>query len=822
MTPLRAFLLILILFASSIKSQPSKIMDAAGIKLAIEKLNVLGSVLYVAAHPDDENTAALSYFSKGKKYRTGYLALTRGDGGQNLIGAEKGDLMGVIRTNELVEARKIDGAEQFFTRAIDFGYSKSPEETIQFWGKENILYDIVWVTRKFRPDVIVTRFPPGGWNTHGHHLASAMLAVEAFSLAADSTKFPDQLDRVDTWQAKRIVWDSWLPFGQNFNGNLKDYVTADIGSYNKLMGMSYTEIAAESRSKHKSQGFGAQARRGSRTAYFKHLAGKKAESNLFDGIETGWNRLPFGEPALNLIDKLNQGFNSNNPSDSISDLLKLRKHLIQFRNNFWAVQKLKETDAIIQSCLGLWIEAISDDYSVAQGDSVNINFSLVSRSNANLKLIKIAFDQLYIEDLDTTIKYNLDYQFERKIAVNHDTPLTQPHWLNRYKKGWNFESSEDLTLPDINLLTAIFQFELDGKIIDFKTPVLYRWVDRVKGEKYRRLEVMPIVSQNFENDLYLTSDEEDLEVKLKVKSYKDNVSGKISLLTDAGWDAEPKYVLIELENKYDEQEVSFKIIKTNGETQVFVKAVASVDNLYSSSVKELQYDHIPYQSVIMPAETKIVSVNTAKVIDKIGYIMGAGDDIPDVLETLGYSVNILQADKLEQIDLSFYDVIITGIRSYNTETELKYANRYLLDFVKHGGRLIVQYNVSFGLATNVIGPYSFRISHDRVTDEVSEVKILEPNHSLFNYPNRITMNDFSGWVQERGLYFADQWDDKYETLISWHDTDESPKLGGLLYTKYGEGEFIYTGISFFRQLPAGVPGAIRLFVNLISQGGLND
>lgn len=804
------------------RSQPSKIMNAAEIKSAIEKLNVLGSVLYVAAHPDDENTAALAYFSHGKKYRTGYLSMTRGDGGQNLIGAEKGDLMGVIRTNELIEARKIDGVEQYFTRAIDFGYSKSPEETIEFWGRENILYDIVWVIRKFRPDVIVTRFPPGGWNTHGHHLASAILAVEAFSLAGDSTKFSDQLESVEPWLAKRIVWDSWLPYMDNFEGDFGDYVSADIGAYNNLLGRSYTEIAAESRSKHKSQGFGAQARRGSRPAYFKHLNGYKADKELFENIETGWERLQIGEQAIKLANRINENYNLIDPSESITDLLALRTLLLQHENQYWSEQKIKEINNIIQSCLGLWIEAVAYDYTVAQGDSIGVNFSVIKRDDTAITLDKIELNKNYYELVDTVITFNNDYQFERTIFFDHDYALTQPHWLNKEKAGWNFESSQDLTLPSINPLKAYFTIKIMDQSLTFETPVLYRWVDRVKGEMYRNLEVMPSVTQNFNKDIYIIAGSNEQNVTIKLKAFKDNVAGSVDLLTDAGWTILPKSHRFDLRKKYDEEEVTFKVIKNNGIREAAIKTIASVDNVYSTSIYELKYDHIPYQSVLFPAESKIVNIDTEKKVDKIGYIIGAGDDIPQVLETLGYSVDILETNKIDQTDLTIYDAIISGIRAYNTDAQLKYVTDDLIDYVNNGGRFVVQYNVSFGLVTDQIGPYQFKISRDRVTDENSEVKLLTPDHKLFNYPNKITTNDFEGWVQERGLYFANEWDQEFTPLIGWNDSGEDEKQGALLYSKYGKGDFIYTGISFFRQLPAGVPGAVRLFVNIISKGDLNE
>ncbi len=815
--------LYIVLFNSILFSQASQLMNSSEIILALEKLNTLSSVLYLAAHPDDENTGVLAYFSKGEKYRTGYLALTRGDGGQNLIGSETGEQIGIIRTQELLEARKIDGAEQFFTRAIDFGYSKSPEETFKFWGKESILSDVVWVIRNFKPDIIITRFPIDGSGGHGHHTASAILAEEAFYAAADSTKFIKQLKFVKPWQTKSLYWNKWRPNPEETIGLLN----IDIGQYNPLFAESYSELAAKSRSMHKSQGFGATGRRGTNPEYFEFFAGDKPLKNLFENIDTTWNRVEGSLDIQRNINIIIKTFNPQKPSDSLPQLNNLFTNISGIKNNYWVDQKKKELLKIIQSCAGLWFEAIADDYSTSPGNSINISTTLVIRSNSDFTLKKLIFENnLADTSISLELQNNNPVSINSKIFIPLDYQISQPYWLMENNNGSIFEVNDQKLIglsenPASVSVTA--KIKSGNSELEFNFPLLYRWNDRVKGELYRTFEIRPPVVASIDKNVLIFSNNNENEIKVKLKSNTENISGKFRLNGNLKWKVTPTETKFSFNEKYEEKNLTFKITPPNIVDEAYlVSEIIINDKKYNNDLIEISYDHIPTQTYFPESKIKVVKMDLNKFDDTVGYIMGAGDEIPKALQNLGYKVILLDDSKLENENLQNYNAIITGIRAYNTRDRLKYYQPKLMEYVKNGGTLIVQYNVSFGLQTENIGPYNFNIGRDRVSEEDAEIKILDPQNPFLNYPNKITKVDFDNWIQARGLYFAENWDEKYTPIFSSHDTNESEKKGSLIYTQYGKGIFIYTGLSFFRELPAGVPGAVRLFVNLISAGKKND
>lgn len=820
---LKQYISIVLVFLLSLicnaNAQKIEILDAAELQIALQKLNVLGSVLYYAAHPDDENTAALAYFSKGRKFRTAYLSVTRGDGGQNLIGPEKGAEIGIIRTQELLSARKIDGAEQFFTRAIDFGYSKTPEETFEFWGKEEILSDIVWIIRKFRPDVIITRFTSSSSGGHGHHTASAPLIQEAFLAASNPNKFPEQLKYVKPWEAKRLLWNTWRPSQQDRN----NFLRIDTGEYNPILGKSYTEMAAESRSNHKSQGFGSTGRRGTRYDYFQHIDGDPAKSDLFDGIDTSWNRIPGGQKVGQMLAEILKSFDPQHSSKSISRLIAVYAELSKLDESYWGNLKKEELLRIIQSCAGLWIEAITDDFSAAPGDDIQINATIVNRSNFPFKLQEISFPGVSSDSaLDLPLKNNDPVVVEKTVSIPRNFPISQPYWLKAApQKGiFSIQDQEIIGFAENPpSLYAKMTFSANGTLLEFSIPLLFRWRDRVDGELYRSFEIRPLVTLKIENKVRFFSDDEPKEVKVTLKSHSQNVSGELRLKGTDKWQISPASFPFFFANKYEEKQFSFVVSppKNSDEAELIAEAEINGEKLAYSLV-EISYPHIKRQTYFPKSRMKVVKINIKKSGNNIGYIMGAGDEVADSLRNLDYDVTLLNDEMLENEDLTPFDAIITGIRAYNTRERLKYTQDKLMQYVKNGGTLIVQYNVSRGLKIKNIGPFPLTIGRDRVSMETAPVSILNPNHQLLNFPNIITSNDFKGWIQERGLYFASRWDEKYETVLSSHDSNESDKLGGLLFTRHGKGVFIYTGYSWFRQLPAGVPGAFRLFVNLISAG----
>ena len=814
-------LILTTLMSINVAAQSEKILDAAELELAIKKLSVLGSVLYIAAHPDDENTAALAYFESGRMLRTGYCAMNRGSGGQNLLGDEQADLLGIIRTQELLAARRIDGAEQFFTRAIDFGYTKSPDETFKIWGKQEILSDVVWTIRKFRPDVIITRFPDTGEGGHGHHTASAILAEEAFKLAGDPNSFPEQLQYVKPWEPKRLYVNVWPSLVKEKYNNPDNLIQIDLGAYNPLLGKSYTEIAAESRSMHKSQGFGISAIRGSSVNYFYYIEGEKAKNDLFSGIDLTWNRVKGSGEVQNLISEIQKEFNPENPSASLPKLLKLYSELNKLDDNYWVPLKTKEILKIIQSAAGIWIEAFANDYSFSPGDSVKISTGIVNRSDFPLSLKKISTS--YLSNpivLNKSLTNNNFFKTDAEIVLPKNIPITQPFWLvNSHGEGrYDVNDRQLIGRPENDPpLTAEYTLT-DGKTdFNLSVPVLYHWTDPVRGEEYRPIEITPPVAINFTDKLYLFPDNKSRTISVNLISNKNGANGKLSLQIPDGWKTEPQEYQYLLNKKGEEKSFTFVVTPPDSQSEVIIKAVATEEGKeISRGMITIDYPHIPIQTVFPPAEVKLIRLNIKKTISSLGYIMGSGDEIPEFLQQLGYRIHLISDEDLDTANLNKYDAIITGVRAYNTRERLAAAQPKLMKYVQDGGTLVVQYITLADLVTENIGPYPITISHDRITVEDTPIKFVNPSDPLLHYPNNITENDFKDWVQERGLYFADKWDPKYKTVLSGNDPGENSLEGGLLYTNYGKGIFIYTGYSWFRQIPAGVPGAFRIFVNLIS------
>ena len=806
----------------SIHSQPKPSLSASEIKLALNKLKVLGSVLYVAAHPDDENTAVISYMAKGKMLRTGYLSITRGDGGQNLIGPEQSEQLGVIRTQELLEARKIDGGEQFFTRAVDFGYSKSADETFEIWDKDKILSDVVWAIRKFRPDVIITRFPTTGQGGHGHHTASAILALEAFDLANDPDAYPEQLNYLSTWQPKRIFWNAWAPALQNLNIDITKIPTINVGEFNPLLGKSYTEISALSRSMHKSQGFGSSAVRNNLLNHFLILNGDSVNSDLFEGIDISWNRIEGGAEIEGLINQAINTFNDENPAASIERLVSIYKKINSVKDEYWKNVKLNEIKELIRSCSGIWIEAISDDEFAALNDTLKVKTAIVSRSQNDfiLKQVSINGNNKIIPNGYLKNGEMISQNFD--IFIPEDSKVANPYWLDKqHAVGNSFIDDQTLigtpeSEPSFNCTFAI---EIFGEVIDFNVPLYKRVTDPVDGETYRLVKIAPPVVINIEKDLYYFNGSSPKEIKLILKSFKNDLSGKIDLSINSGWKTEPGIIDFSGLKKNQKKEYLIKVTPniSSGKSELTAKVLVD-DTEYKMSITQIEYKHFLPQTIFSECKAGLESFNFEyDGVNKIGYIMGSGDKIPDFLTDIGFDVYMLDDKNFNSNHLDQFDVIITGIRAYNTRDELNVFHKELIKYVENGGTVISQYNTTGDLILNP-GIYPIKLSRDRVTDENSEVKILNKDHTVFNHPMKITEEDFEGWIQERGLYFPNEWDAKYEALLSMNDKGENPKSGSLLFLKYGKGTFIYTGLSFFRQIPAGVEGAIKLFINLIHSG----
>lgn len=806
---------------------------ASELQLQLEKLTVVGSALYVAAHPDDENTALLAWLSNDRLLRTGYLSLTRGDGGQNLIGDEKGELLGVIRTQELLAARRIDGAEQFFSRAIDFGFTKSQQETLSIWDRDKVLADVVWVIRRFQPDVIVTRFPATGQGGHGQHTASAILAEEAFRAAGDPARFPEQLQYVTVWQPKRIFWNRFS--FQRLDPaapELADDVRVDVGAYNALLGRSYTEIAGESRSQHKSQGFGAAERRGTNVNYFKQTGGEPAHSNLLEGVNLTWSRYAGGERMGTLLQKAHATFDVNDPSKSIPALLQALQELDRLgateawaaKTNPWIEVKRRDLLEAIRACAGLSIDVSAADSAVTPGGEIPVSVTVVNRSEFPFVLSTVASPYASPGKAPgAALKNNQPVKTDITIRVPADAAYSQPYWLRREPSKGMF-NVDDQTLigradnaPAIPIIVSFQAGPMESLI--FTVPAVYRWVDPVRGEQVRNVDVVPEVTANFHEHVYLFPDAKPKTVAVKLRSFAGTAAGRVSLIVPAGWHVSPESVPLSLTTRGEESDAKFLVTPAAGESAgALHAAVDHGGRKLSYQLTNVEYPHIPAQRIFSPPTARLVRIDLKRRGQRIGYIMGSGDEIPDALRQTGYDVTLLSDDDLNAGDFSRFDTIVAGVRAYNVRKAIRAAHPKLLAWVQNGGTYVVQYNRPSlpVLLVDPPGPYPFKVTDDRVTVEEAPVKIVDPASPLLTTPNRITQADFNGWVQERGVYFAADWDPKYQTVLESHDPGEPERLGGELYTRYGKGVFIYTGYAWFRQLPAGVPGAFRLFVNLVS------
>ncbi len=805
---------LLILACASALAQMPKQLNSAEIYQEIKKLNVVGNVLYLAAHPDDENTRFISYCANEKLYNTAYLSLTRGDGGQNLIGTEIREELGIIRTQELLAARRTDGGTQYFTRANDFGYSKTAEETLEIWDKEKILGDVVWVIRKFRPDVIVCRFPTDGGGGHGHHTASALLAKEAFGIAGDSTKYPEQLDYVDVWQPTRVVVNTGRWWNDSISADDPGVVSIDIGKYNPVLGTSYNELAARSRSQHKSQGFGSTGTRGEQIEYFEHLVGTPANEYLFEGYASDWSRIEGGEKVQKLVNTLIKDYNIADPAASKIKLLELKERLMGMNpaSNPFILQKIMDVNILLLQVLGVYIEAVADDFSGATGDSIEFTLEFISRQDQNLELNKVSS---FI--LGQAFDLNAKEQFNKFKAVIPKSSISQPYWLEQQGTlgTYNVTDQNLIGLPENNpsvTFTAAYGFKNTEEI---EVPLVYKWNDPVKGEMYRPFVITPAVTANVSQPINLFSTQEPRQVEIILKAHSDNQEGQLIAMTPMGWkiDYDRNFSLTK---KGDEQKVILTITPGEQNQNGFLEII--INGKKAREIKTISYDHIPTQVWFPETKTKLVYVDVKTTSKKIGYLAGAGDLVPEALQNIGYEVSLLTEADLEQENLKQYDAILTGIRFFNVDERSPYMAPKLMEYVNQGGNLIVQYNTRHRMKTEDFGPYPITLSRDRVTEENSEVIFLDADHPVLNTPNKITQLDFTNWVQERGLYFPSEWDEKYTALISWHDVNEPPRDGALLVAPYGQGHYAYTGISFFRELPAGVPGAYRLLVNLIEMG----
>lgn len=796
----------------------------------LKTLKHLPKVLYLAAHPDDENTGLLSWLINDQNVETGYLSLTRGDGGQNLLGTEQGAALGLIRTHELLEARKLDGAQQFFTRAIDFGFSKNTTDTFKQWDENSIIADAVWVIRKFRPDVIICRFPPTAAAGHGQHAASAVVAEKAFKLAGDKTAFPDQLKYVNVWQPKRVLWNTFR-FG-GVNTTAENQLKVTVGQYDAQLGMGYGELAGLSRSLHKSQGAGTQSVAGIRTEYFAHVTGEPAKETLFDGVVKTWTSKGNADIDHSL-DEIISAFNFNNPEHSLPALFALRKKILALPDADLKKDKITALDNIILSCAGFMGEVVTSQAEAVAGDHYNFRLNLISRTVNPVVLENVKWLG-QSESINKKLSKDSLVTIQHDIQIPADAALTEPYWLAKPAVNPAIFSVPNDTLVGLpeaeSPLNVLLDLKIGSEKLQVKLPLSFKKLDPVRGDVVEALRIVPALELKFTQPVYLVKENEDLHLSLNVKvnSNKQYSNGILNLMYNGERLGSADVNSLKGKDTTIEYIIPKNKLASIHSDRLQLDANFVADGVtYNKKQVLIQYPHLPTLQYFAPATVTVMKGDIQAAVKKVGYIEGAGDFIPDFLRIAGIQVDVLKDEDFygsvnesggsgSQNKLSQYDAIVMGVRANNTEKKLGRWMPFLWSYAKAGGNLVMQYNTNQDTTVDKLGIYNFSIANKRVTEENAAVTFLNPNHKVLNFPNKITADDFKGWVQERGAYFPAQWDAAYEPLFEMHDTDEEPLQGSTLYAKYGKGNFIYTPLAFFRQLPAGNVGAARLFLNFLS------
>lgn len=822
--PVAAFLLLSV----RLFSQPGGGYDAVSVYKDIQRLGVLANVLYVAAHPDDENTRMISYLSNHLGVRTTYLSLTRGDGGQNLIGPEIREMLGIIRTHELLGARAIDGGHQLFTRANDFGYSKTPAETFNIWNRNDVLSDVVWAMRRTRPDVIINRFSSDTSRpNHGHHTASAILSTEAFDLAGRKDAFPEQLTYAQPWQPRRIFWNtSWWFYGSREAFDKADksrMIGIDIGAYDPITGESNSEIAGRSRSMHKSQGFGSAETRGESMDYIELLkdANGTIPKTLFEGIDITWNRVPGGARIGEMVRDLEKNFDFRAPSKSLPAMLAIHQAIESLPDSWWRTVKMEESEALVRKCLGLYVEARTNAYTVSPGNKVPLTLEIINRSPVEAVLDEVSATHRVLDPEDIALPYNIGVT--RSLTVSAPDKLSTPYWLSSVPTEGMYRVDDQRLrgLPaDDPVLHLDVTIRVEGHPLHYEVPVVYKTVDPAQGEITRPVSVTPPVAISMGEEALVFQLGKPRTIPVTLTALQDSVSGTFTIKTGSDeWSLSQSAANWNFRRAGESSVIGVTVFPPKKASATRLRPVVTCgDQAFADKVITLDYPHLPYMSVVAQAEVRMEAADIAITPRRIAYLPGAGDDVANALRQIGYAVQLIGPEDITTQNLANFDVVITGIRAFNTVDALAYKNRILFDWIHQGGTMIVQYNTTGGLVTNELAPLPLTLSRDRVTQEDSPVKILQPEHPALQTPNKITAADFDGWKQERGLYFPREWDPAFVPLLEMNDTGENPTRGALLVAPVGKGHYVYSGLSWFRHLPAGVTGEYRILSNLISLG----
>ncbi|MCG6957660.1 MAG: PIG-L family deacetylase [Gemmatimonadetes bacterium] len=832
--------------------------------LLLRQMNGVKRVLMIGAHPDDEDTSLLTALARGEGVQTAYLSLTRGEGGQNAIGPELWDGLGIIRTGELEAARRLDGGIQFFTRAFDFGYSKTAKETLTFWPHDEILSDVVWIIRKFRPQVVVTVFTGTPRDGHGNHQAAGILAREAFAVAGDPSRFPEQLkEGVEAWAPEKLYQlTRW--------NRMPSSITIQTGTFDPLLGRSYYQLAMESRSQHRSQDMGNFQPPGPQTSgvmLLKSNVPETTDQSIFSGVDTTLTGLTKGLPQgmtaeararLEAYEKIVTGVEGDldamDPSASAPLLARALDDLDQAEQATRSADDVEIHDDLSEkidvasraflAAAGVVVDARSDDDIVVPGQAVHLTVQawnggpmVLRGAKASLRLPKGWVGRQVGSDglaPDGSVAPGTMATWTYEITIPADAPSTRMYYLRQPRDGdiyrWPKDHPELWGLPRAPAPVSggvAFSVQAGGKGVEVhhEVPWSYVGVDRSKGQYRDPVLVVPAISASVTPGSLIWPQERmephTLTVAVRNEA-KGGSKGHLRLEAPAGWTVRPAGYDVALGDEGTERSFSFEVSPAGaaaaGDYEFHAVVVTDDGHQYRDGYELIDYPHIQRTPLFAPASAKVtvVPVRIAQGL-KVGYIMGPGDDGPEAIRQLGAEVHLITPDQVRAGDFLPYDVVVLGVRAYQARPDLVAANQQLLDYARAGGTVVSQYN-QYEYPRNGYAPYPVEMNRpaDRVTDETAEVTILQPDAPIFTTPNKIGPNDFKGWVQERGLYFLSKWDDHFTPLLQMHDPDEAPTRGSLLVAPVGNGVYVYAALSFFRQFPAGVPGAYRLFANIIS------
>jgi LmbE family N-acetylglucosaminyl deacetylase len=862
MRPARSVLALLLVTAllrlpADAQVRPVYDQGAAGLAAALQRLTTTASALHTGAHPDDEDSAFMARTARGDHARVAYLSLTRGEGGQNIIGPELFESLGIIRTEELLQARRLDGGLQFFTRAFDFGFSKTRAETAERWNEREMLRDMVRVIRAFRPLVVYSRFSGTAGDGHGHHQMAGHLTPLAFDAAADPAQFPElDTEGLHAWQARKLYRGA----GRGGGPAPGPVLALPTGLVDPFLGRSFAAIAAEGRSQHRSQGMGTLEPLGpSATSLLRVRSvvdAPSTESSVFDGIDvtvTGLAALaglPRGairqelaamnaaasrairayEPATPhaIVAPLSEGLRATRAARAAVSRMTPRTAAVAHADALLQHKEDEFADALVRAA-GVTIDPLADAETVPQGGSVRVH---VRTFVAGAATIRVMSARLRVpggwtaEPIDTPAASERPFHAASyRVEVPAAAAPTMPYYLRLPRKGdmhvWPASEAQGLPFgaPPLEAEVAL---EIGGTSVTVVRPVEHRRVDRVRGELRRRVDVVPQVSVTLDSPLLIVPSSRSSataeRVVVRAQSFaRDAMDVSVRLAVPEGWTTRPDRIPAALEPGATFSaafDVSPPATRMPG-TYTFFAEVSAQDRAFAAGVQTVEYPHIQTHRLYTPASGVVQLFDLQVAPVRVGYIMGSGDEVPEALRRMGVDVSLLDDEAIASGDLSRFDTIVVGIRAAEARPAFVAHQGRLRQFMERGGALIVQYQQQY--ASRGLLPYPAEAAgNSRVTDERAPVTILEPSHPLFTFPNRIVSEDFDGWVQERNLYAMTGFDSRYTPLLEAADPGEPPQRGGALYGRVGEGHYVYTAYSWFRQLPAGVPGAYRQFANLIS------